>query len=209
MRNPSPNPFAGARFLRSCAQLSQLPIDTAPELVFAGRSNAGKSSALNRLCGQQGLAQVSKTPGRTQLINLFAVPQGRLVDLPGYGFAKVSRDLRQNWGTLIGQYLELRPNLCGLVLVMDLRHSLMPQDRQLLDWATHRGLPCHLVLTKADKLGRGAARNVLVGVQRQTAALPGVSAQLLSAHHGDGVEAMRERVQALLTAAGGSHKENG
>jgi GTP-binding protein len=209
MRDPSPNPFAGARFLHSCAQLAQLPDDAAPELVFAGRSNAGKSSALNRLCGQQGLARVSKTPGRTQLINLFAVPQGRLVDLPGYGFAKVSRDLRQSWGELIGRYLESRANICGLVIVMDLRHPLMPQDRQLLDWAAHRGLPCHLLLTKADKLGRGAAKNVLLAVQRETAALPGVSAQLLSAHNGDGIETMRERAVELLTDADGTHRENG
>jgi GTP-binding protein len=207
MRDPAPNPFAAARFLHSCAQLSQLPDDTAPELVFAVRSNAGKSSALNRLCGQQGLARVSKTPGRTQLINLFAVPQGRLVDLPGYGFAKVSRDLRQSWGELIGRYLASRANVCGLIIVMDLRHPLMPQDRQLLDWVTRRGLPCHLLLTKADKLGRGAAKNVLLAVQRETAALPGVSAQLLSAHKGDGVEAMRERASALLAATGGAHKE--
>jgi GTP-binding protein len=204
MPAPATNPFAGARFLLSCARLDQLPDDAQPELVFAGRSNAGKSTALNRLCGQQGLARVSKTPGRTQLINLFGVPQGRLVDLPGYGFAKVARDLRQSWGELIGRYLETRTNLCGLVIVMDLRHPLMPQDRQLLDWATHRGLPCHLLLAKADKLGYGAAKNVLLAVQREAASLPGVSVQLLSAQTGDGVEAMRERAAALLAAGGGA-----
>ncbi len=200
MPAPSPNPFAGAQFLLSCAHLDQLPDDTLPEVVFAGRSNAGKSSALNRLCGQQALARVSKTPGRTQLINLFGVPQGRVVDLPGYGFAKVSRDVRQSWGELIGQYMESRANICGLVVIMDVRHPLMPQDRQLLDWAALRGLPCHLVLTKSDKLGFGAAKNVLLAVRREATALAGVSVQLLSALKGDGVDAMRERVAELLTA---------
>ena len=199
MNDRTPNPFAGARFLLSCAQLSQLPDDDRPELVFAGRSNAGKSSALNRLCGQQALARVSKTPGRTQLINLFEVPLGRLADIPGYGFAKVARDLRESWGALIGRYLETRANVCGIVQIMDVRHPLMPQDRQLLEWAAARALPCHVVLTKADKLGYGAAKNAMLAVQRSLAQVPGLSVQLFSAQAPSGVEALRERASVLLS----------
>ena len=198
MNDRVPNPFAGARFLLSCARLEQLPDDARPELVFAGRSNAGKSSALNRLCGQQALARVSKTPGRTQLINLFEVPGGRLADIPGYGFAKVSRDLRESWGALIGRYLETRANLCGIVQIMDVRHPLMPQDRQLLDWAVMRGLPCHLVLTKADKLGYGAARNALLAVRRELDEVADIGVQLFSAQTPSGVDELRERAHALL-----------
>ena len=199
-----PMNYQATHFVISAAKLRDCPADSVREVAFAGRSNAGKSSAINTLTRQGQLARTSKTPGRTQLINLFGVPQGRLVDLPGYGFAKVARDLRQSWGELIGRYMESRANICGLVIVMDLRHPLMPQDRQLLDWATHRGLPCHLLLAKADKLGYGAAKNVLLAVQRETAGLPGVSVQLLSAQTGEGVEAMRERAAALLAAGGGA-----
>ncbi|MES0873040.1 ribosome biogenesis GTP-binding protein YihA/YsxC [Sinimarinibacterium thermocellulolyticum] len=202
MNDRASNPFAGARFLRSCAALAQLPDDARPELVFAGRSNAGKSSALNRLCGQQALARVSKTPGRTQLINLFEVPQGRLVDLPGYGFAKVSRELRSGWGELIGRYLDSRVNICGIVQLMDVRHPLMPQDRQLLDWSVRRALPCHVVLTKADKLGHGAAKNALLAVRRTLAQVPGVSVQLFSAQTLFGIDELRERASRLLASGG-------
>lgn len=202
MTDHRPNPFASAHFLLSCARLSQLPDDGRPELVFAGRSNAGKSSAMNRLCGRQGLARVSKTPGRTQLINLFEVDQGRLADIPGYGFAKVSRDLRSSWGELIGRYLESRANVCGIVQIMDVRHPLMPQDRQLLEWAVQRGLPCHIVLTKADKLGYGAAKNAMLAVRRSLAEAPGITLQLFSAQTPSGVEELRERASALLTGSG-------
>src|SRR5688572_15505582 len=122
------NPFARATFLTSCAALKQLPPDAVPEIAFAGRSNAGKSSALNTLCVQKHLARVSKTPGRTQMINLFDVPGGRFADLPGYGYAKVARNLREGWGELIGAYLEGRSNLAGIVLIMDVRHPLLPVD---------------------------------------------------------------------------------
>ncbi len=201
MPSPPLNPFAGARFLLSCASLGQLPADTQPELAFAGRSNAGKSSALNSLCGHNALARVSKTPGRTQLINLFGVPNGRLADLPGYGFAKVSKDQRQSWGVLIGDYLERRENLCGVVLIMDIRHPLMPPDQQMLNWAVSRNLPCHLLLTKADKLGFGASKNTLLAVQRAVPAIDSVSVQLFSAHAGTGLQAFRDRCTALLNAA--------
>ncbi len=201
---PNPNPFAGARFLLSCARLDQLPADRLPELAFAGRSNAGKSSALNRLCGHNSLARVSKTPGRTQLINLFEIPGGRFADLPGYGYAKVSQDQRREWGELIGRYFETRANLCGVVLIMDVRHPLTPPDRQMLDWAVRRGLPSHLVLTKADKLGFGAAKSTLLSVRRTLPQLSDVTIQLFSAQSGLGLDELRQRAGALLEAAAGA-----
>ncbi|MEQ1439267.1 ribosome biogenesis GTP-binding protein YihA/YsxC [Fontimonas sp. SYSU GA230001] len=202
MRPNPTNPFASAQFLRSCARLDQLPDDERAELAFAGRSNAGKSSALNRLCGHNALARVSKTPGRTQLINLFDVPGGRFADLPGYGFAKVSKDLRDTWGALIGRYLETRANLCGVVLIMDVRHPLTPLDRQMLDWAVTRGLACHLLLTKADKLGYGAAKSALLGVRKALPQISTVSAQLFSAQTDLGLDEFRARVAGLLAAHG-------
>ncbi|WP_091530708.1 ribosome biogenesis GTP-binding protein YihA/YsxC [Fontimonas thermophila] len=205
MPPPSANPFAGARFLRSCARLDQLPRDPLPEIAFAGRSNAGKSSALNALCGQHALARVSKTPGRTQWINLFEIPGGRFADLPGYGYAKVSRELQRDWSDLIGRYLETRSNLRGVVLIMDIRHPLAASDRQMLDWLLHRGLPCHLLLTKADKLGFGAAKNTLLAMRRALPQHGAVSMQLFSAHTGLGLDELRSHIEALLTAAPPAH----
>ena len=193
---PSPvldNPFARARFLTSAAQLAQLPPPDRPELAFAGRSNAGKSSALNALCGRRQLARVSKTPGRTQLLNFFELPVGRIVDLPGYGFARVPKDLHAGWGGLIEGYLATRECLRGLVIVMDARHPLTDFDRAMLEWARAQGLPCHLLLAKADKLASGAARRTLAEVQRAVPALhERATAQLFSAHGGAGVEEARE-----------------
>jgi GTP-binding protein len=193
------NPFARARFLTSAAQLSQLPPPDRPELAFAGRSNAGKSSALNALCGRRQLARVSRTPGRTQLLNFFELAEGRIVDLPGYGFAKVPKDLRAGWGGLIEGYLLGRECLRGVVVVMDARHPLTDFDRAMLEWSRARDLPCHALLTKADKLAAGAARRTLREVE---AALPGLhpacSAQLFSAHDGTGVEQARELLGGWL-----------
>lgn len=196
-RSPA-NPFATTQFLMSCAKLGQLPDDGQPEVALVGRSNAGKSSALNALCGQKQLARVSKTPGRTQLINLFASDDGRLADLPGYGYAAVSREQRQSWGKLIGGYLETRETLRGLVVIMDIRHPLTPIDQQLLDWARHRGLPCHCLLTKADKLGFGAAKQTLLGVRRQFGGDPAFTAQTFSAVSGLGLDEFRAQVRAWL-----------
>ncbi|MFA5938976.1 MAG: ribosome biogenesis GTP-binding protein YihA/YsxC [Sinimarinibacterium sp.] len=204
MRSSKPNPYASARFLRSCAQLEQLPDDHLPELAFAGRSNAGKSTALNRLCGHNALARVSKTPGRTQLINLFDVPGGRFADLPGYGFAKVSKDQRSSWGELIGRYFEARTNLCGIVLIMDVRHPLTTFDQQMIDWAVGHGVACHLLLTKADKLGYGAAKNTLLAVRKAAPQLSNITAQLFSAQTDAGIDEFRDRVAALLAAHGAS-----
>jgi GTP-binding protein len=193
------NPFARARFLTSAAQLSQLPAPDRPELAFAGRSNAGKSSALNALCGRRQLARVSRTPGRTQLLNFFELADGRIVDLPGYGFAKVPKDLRAGWGGLIEGYLLGRECLRGVVVVMDARHPLTDFDRAMLQWSRARGLPCHALLTKADKLTAGAARKTLREVERALPALhPDCSAQLFSAHDNTGVEEARKLLAGWL-----------
>jgi GTP-binding protein len=200
--NDAPNPFAGAQFLLSCAQIHQLPADDLPEIAFAGRSNAGKSSALNTLCGQNQLARVSKTPGRTQLINMFSIKAGRFADLPGYGYAKVARELRAEWGRLIGAYMDGRQNLRAAVLIMDIRHTLTDFDWQMLEWAQHRGLPCHALLTKADKLGYGAAKNTLLAVRKAIgdAGMQTATAQLFSSSNGLGLQEARETLHQLMTA---------
>lgn len=184
------NPLRNARFLQSAARLTQLPADDASEVAFVGRSNAGKSSALNCLCEQRALARVSRTPGRTQLINLFGLAQpGRLVDLPGYGYAKAPPEARRNWEALVGRYVADRPNLAGLILLMDVRHPLQPLDWQMLDWARAYARPVHILLTKADKLGRGAGQRALKGLvaELQTEVSP-ATAQLFSAPGKQGVE---------------------
>jgi len=216
---PAPNPFAQARFLLSAARLQQLPQDQVPEAAFVGRSNAGKSSALNLICQQKQLARVSKTPGRTQLINLFEVPLsaagadaaaaegavpagpllGRLVDLPGYGFAQVPLEIRRNWGELVGGFVEKRPNLRGLVVVMDIRHALTDLDRQMLGWCEARGLAAHVLLTKADKLGHGAAKNTLLKARTELHKIdPAMTMQTFSAHAPSGAEEVREILKGWL-----------
>ncbi len=186
------------RFLISAAQLHQLPADEGAEIAFAGRSNAGKSSALNTLTGQRNLARTSKTPGRTQLINCFALdPQRRLVDLPGYGYAQVALTLRQQWGELIAAYLERRLSLRALVLLMDVRHPLTALDVQLLELWLMTGKPCHVLLTKADKLSRGAGLQVLMRA-RKAVDEELVSWQLFSATTGVGLEEARARIMGLL-----------
>ena len=154
--NAPPRPLA-ATFLASADRLATCPADDAPEAVFVGRSNAGKSSALNRLAGQRNLARVSKTPGRTQLINFFTVADGgRLVDLPGYGYARASKTRREAWGRAVDEYLHQRPNVAGVVLVMDIRHPLRPADEHMIAWSEAAGKPLLALLSKADKLKRGA-----------------------------------------------------
>lgn len=155
-------------FLTSADNLARCPPSDVPEVAFAGRSNAGKSSTLNRLAGQKKLARVSKTPGRTQLINFFDVASGgRLVDLPGYGYARASKTRRNAWGRAIDDYLNNRPSLVGLVLVMDARHPLQPFDEEMLAWCTQRHLPLLALLNKADKLKRGARIQTLREVRAQ------------------------------------------
>jgi GTP-binding protein len=164
------------------------------EVAFAGRSNAGKSSALNTLAAQKALARISKTPGRTQLLNFFAVDEShRLVDLPGYGYAKVPPKLKEQWVRMMEGYLQKRHSLRGLVLVMDIRHPLTDFDRQMLVWCHEVRMPVHILLTKADKLKFGAAKATLLQVQK-TLREEGLEAtvQLFSALKRDGVEEARE-----------------
>lgn len=162
--NPS---YRKTHFLTSAARPEQAPPDHGYEVAFAGRSNAGKSSALNTLCDQKNLARTSKTPGRTQLLNFFAVDdERRLVDLPGYGYAKVSERQKQEWQRAMGRYLETRKCLKGIVLVMDIRTPLKDFDLQMLEWAHHFQIPCHILLTKADKLSRNEANQALLDVKK-------------------------------------------
>jgi len=144
-------------FVLSAPDIRHLPSDAGIEVAFAGRSNAGKSSALNTLTQQKSLARISKTPGRTQLINLFEVEPGiRLVDLPGYGYAQVPEEMKRKWQRSLGEYLQMRNSLKGLVVLMDIRHPLKDLDQQMIQWAVDVGTPVMLLLTKADKLASGA-----------------------------------------------------
>jgi GTP-binding protein len=150
--------YRQAHYTISATQLSELPVDEGIEVAFAGRSNAGKSSAINTITGIKALARTSKTPGRTQMINFFNLDEGRaLVDLPGYGYAKVPEKMKIRWQQTLGKYLETRQSLKGLMLMMDIRHPLKEFDIQMITWANHANLPVHILLTKADKLKRGPA----------------------------------------------------
>jgi len=182
--------YRKARFLLSAPDLGQLPPDSGREVAFAGRSNAGKSSALNTVTGQKSLARTSKTPGRTQQINFFPLDEERaLVDLPGYGYAKVPQSVREHWRRSLPEYLAQRRALVGLVLIMDIRHALTDFDLQMLTWCQHAGLPVHVLLTKADKLKHGRAVQTLRTVRGALEAqFPGNSAQLFSALKGTGVD---------------------
>lgn len=196
--------FKTAAFLQSCPTRELLPRDAGREVAFAGRSNAGKSSAINAITGQKGLARASKTPGRTRLLNFFTLDADhRLVDLPGYGYAEVARAEKERWQEALAFYLEERDCLAGLVLVMDVRHPLTDFDRQLLGWAQAAARPVHVLLTKADKLGRGAAGAQLKIVQSalQTS-FPGNGAQLFSAVDGQGVDSARAQIAAWLELSG-------
>ena len=195
MTSPKPkrNPYRAARYLISAHRLDQLPADSGCEVAFAGRSNAGKSSAINALTGQKALARTSKTPGRTQQIVIFELDPGRrIADLPGYGYAKVPEKVRDHWRRLMQAYFERRGSLRGVVLVMDIRHPMRPFDQQMLDWCTASGVGCHLLLTKADKLKRGPARSTLLAVRK--ALPPGASAQVFSARSGDGIDELIGRL---------------
>lgn len=183
-----------AQYLISVHDRSQLPVDAGCEVAVAGRSNSGKSSLINRLCRQKSLARTSRTPGRTRQLVFFRLDEHRhLVDLPGYGFARVGGDLKRHWKGLIQGYLENRRALSGMVIVMDIRHPLKPGDVDLANWAASRGLPVHLVLTKADKLGRGKQKEALLKVRRHVDAEVGV--QVFSAVNGQGLDEL-ENVMA-------------
>ena len=182
-----------AEFEISAAKLAQCPPERGVEIAFAGRSNSGKSSSLNTLVDHSGLARTSKTPGRTQLINFFRVNEECcLVDLPGYGYAKVPEKLKKEWQATMGEYLEKRECLAGLFLVMDVRHPLKEFDLMMLDWARHYDMPVHILLSKSDKLKRGPAKNALFAVRKELKALGGnVTAQLFSSLDKSGVDEAR------------------
>jgi len=194
--------FQQVAFAGSVARMAQLPPDEGIEIAFAGRSNAGKSSALNALTGQRGLARTSKTPGRTQLINLFDIAPGqRLVDLPGYGYARVDRGTRERWTELLTTYLARRRSLRGLVLVVDIRRGLSELDWQLLELVVPRGVEPHLLLTKADKLGRGQGQRALDAVRIELEQA-GVEATLqpFSSMHARGIDDLRGLIDGWLYA---------
>ncbi len=178
-----------AVFQQSAARVADLPSPAGPEVAFAGRSNAGKSSAINALVGRTRLAFVSKTPGRTQVINFFRIGQGFLVDLPGYGYAKVPDAMRAQWHGLLEHYLSRRPSLVGLVLMMDVRRPLTELDRQMIQWFSGSGKPMHVLLTKADKLSRGDATLKLKHAREAFAKLGApTTVQLFSSLRASGIE---------------------
>ena len=168
------NPYSQAKFLKSAPRADQLPEDTGYEVAFAGRSNAGKSSALNCLTGIRQLARTSKTPGRTQLINVFTLDDEtrRLIDLPGYGYAKVALSVKHDWQKNLAHYLDVRKSLRGLVLLMDVRHPLKELDQSMIDWAVVQQLPVHILLTKADKLSRGKVQSTVLQVRKHYELMP-------------------------------------
>jgi len=195
--------YRQAQFLKGVASLSGLPADDGYEVAFAGRSNAGKSSALNTITDQRSLARTSKTPGRTQHINFFNLDDHHsLVDLPGYGYAKVPPKISLRWQQDISRYLHSRQSLQGLIVVMDCRHPLKDFDIQLLDWCYEAQLPAHVLLSKADKLSRGAAASTLQQVRRELHTVfpeNGVpTVQLFSSLKKSGLEEVHDRLDAWL-----------
>ncbi len=194
--------YRGASFLTSAPTLRECPPDTGTEVAFAGRSNAGKSSAINTLTGNGKLARTSKTPGRTQLLNFFDLGDDhRLVDLPGYGFAKVPVSVKLQWQKHLEHYLQARTALRGLVLLMDIRHPLQPFDLQLLQWAKASAMPVHILLTKADKLNFGTAKTALLEVRKALHNEDQVTLQLFSATAQTGLEELQRQLDFWLLGA--------
>ena len=204
------NPLQGAQFMLAAHRISQLPADQGAEVAFAGRSNAGKSSALNTLTNHKGLARTSKTPGRTQQMVAFSLPPPvqidgqppadvRLIDLPGYGYAKVPLEMREHWKLEIDAYLHQRRSLRGLVLIVDIRHPLKEFDRLMLQFCFETHLPCHVLLTKADKISHGAATQALAALRKQFVAESlYATAQIFSSSAGTGVDEARAATMVLL-----------
>lgn len=191
--------FNQAVFLLSAAKTSQLPKDSGAEVAFVGRSNSGKSSALNTLTNQKQLAKVSKTPGRTQLINVFNIgveTNLRLIDLPGYGFAKVPEKVKKDWSILLDQYLRERQCLKGLIIVMDIRHPLQNMDWQFLRWTEASNIKTHILLTKSDKLKFGQRKTTLLQVQKEIKVLSHeVTVQIFSSLNREGIEELNQKLQ--------------
>jgi GTP-binding protein len=183
--------YRNTRYMTSAPNVDDAPPDEGFEVAFAGRSNAGKSSAINVITQQKALARVSKTPGRTQMLNFFRVDdQRRLVDLPGYGYAQVPEAIQKNWRQALEGYFSERRSLRGVFLVMDIRHPLTPFDYRMIEWCRHCELPLHIALTKADKLSRGAALQTRRTVEAELKAQPGLnfSLQIFSALKRIGLE---------------------
>jgi len=192
--------FSQASFVLSAWQPHQFPPDQGAEVAFAGRSNAGKSSALNALVARKDLARTSKTPGRTQLINFFALSAAwRLVDLPGYGYAKVPQRMQEHWRELLTGYVRSRTSLAGVVIIVDARRGFSDHDQQLLEMLSATAVPVHVVLTKADKLNRGEAAQTARRVTTQLTER--ASVQLFSAVDGSGLDELRRAVLGMLNRA--------
>ena len=189
--------YPEARFIKSADAAKQFVPDTGREVAVAGRSNAGKSSAINVIVNRRQFARTSKTPGRTQLVNFFELREGeRLVDLPGYGYAKVSDSMRRHWGRLLAQYFEVRQSLTGLILIVDIRRRLTDFDRQMIEFAESVDLPIHILLTKADKLKKGQAATALLEVRKELD--DRASVQLFSALKRQGEQEAREVLERFL-----------
>ncbi|WP_087023235.1 ribosome biogenesis GTP-binding protein YihA/YsxC [Thaumasiovibrio subtropicus] len=190
--------YRKTKFIISAPDIRHLPVDSGVEIAFAGRSNAGKSSALNRLTDQKSLARTSKTPGRTQLINMFEVEEGcNLIDLPGYGYAQVPLEMKKKWQKSLGEYLQKRETLIGLVVLMDIRHPLKDLDQQMIDWAVDSGLPVLVLLTKADKLKQGARKSTVLKVRKALADIEGdIQVEAFSSLKGVGVDAVHRKLNA-------------
>ncbi|SUP13047.1 ribosome biogenesis GTP-binding protein YihA/YsxC [Vibrio alginolyticus] len=195
--------YQNTHFITSAPDIRHLPEDEGVEIAFAGRSNAGKSSALNRLTNQKSLAKTSKTPGRTQLINLFKVEEGcHIVDLPGYGFAQVPVEMKNKWQKSLGEYLQKRECLKGLVVLMDIRHPMKDLDQQMIFWAIDSHIPVQVLLTKADKLKSGARKQTLLKVRKQVETFGGdVSVDVFSSLKGLGVDQLRAKLDTWFAPA--------
>lgn len=203
--------YQQAKFINSSPHLRNTPPDEGLEVAFAGRSNAGKSSAINTLTRQNSLARISKTPGRTQMLNFFEINADlRFVDLPGYGYAKVPVAVKLEWHKLMETYLTSRKSLCAIVLVMDVRLPLTEFDWQMVEWCQHTGLPLHILLTKADKLAYGASKNTLLKVQKELKGLTvPVTLQLFSSLKKTGIDELHNALDELFSgAADGSVAES-
>ena len=188
------NPFRVASYVLNAHELKQLPEDRGIEVAIAGRSNAGKSSAINTFTDQKSLARTSKTPGRTQQIVIFELDENRrIADLPGYGYAKVPLKLKEHWRKVMERYFQTRNCLRGVVLVMDIRHPMREFDQQMLAWCEAANIPCHILLTKADKLKRGPAQSTLLKVRRD---LPDIaSIQVFSSNKKTGLEELVDKLR--------------
>lgn len=188
--------YQDTHFITSAPNINHMPADEGIEVAFAGRSNAGKSSSLNRLTNQKRLAKTSKTPGRTQLINVFEVEEGyRIIDLPGYGFAQVPLEMKKKWQKALGEYLQKRESLKGLVVLMDIRHPMKDLDQELIYWAADCQIPVLVLLTKADKLKKGPCKATLLKIREASMAFCGdVQVETFSSLKGTGIDKLREKL---------------